>query len=144
MMKVYCCHNRGIFATLGCKCGPDVNPGCYMACVQSPTANTCRKSQVSLSCLQAGLWLLSPWRACGGCSWGGTTITKSVHVQSTASPHPRLLVHILPSVGGGGGISLWIASPEGVFPFFSVTYNLSVSYFFFFFFFFFRSISLSP
>lgn len=65
-----------------------------------------KKSQVSLSCLQSGLLLPAPQRAFGSCSWGGTAITKSVHVQSSAFPHPRHLVHIRPSVEGGISLSL--------------------------------------
>lgn len=79
---------------------PDVNLGCcYMVCAVTYCKHI-KKSQVSLSCLQAGLWLLSPWKACGGCSRGDTTITKSVHVQFTAFSHPRLLVQIQPSLEG--------------------------------------------
>lgn len=78
-------------------------PGCcYMVCAVAHCKHM-QKSPVSLSCLQAGLWLPSPWKACGGCSWGDTTITRSVHIQSTAFSHPQLLMHIRPSVEEGGG-----------------------------------------
>ncbi len=80
---------------------PHVNPGCCCHVVCSrPLQTRAKKPQVSLSCLQAGLWLLSPWKACGGCSWGDMTITKSAHVHSTASSHPRLPVHIRTSEEG--------------------------------------------
>ncbi len=78
-----------------------MNPGCCCHVVCSrPLQTHAKKPQVSLSCLQAGLWLLSPWKACGGCSWGDMTITKSAHVHSTASSHPRLPVHIRTSEEG--------------------------------------------
>lgn len=83
----------------------DVNLGCCHRVCAVAYYKHMQKSQVSLSCLQAGLWLLSPWKVCGGCSWGYTTITKSVHVQSTAFSYPWLLAHIRPSLGGGGGLS---------------------------------------